>query len=120
MTVYVDQDRFRTGKNGRVRYCHMTADTIEELHGFARKIGVNKCWFETSRSGIPHYDLNATNRGEALRHGALEWQRATKQKFKKMNPDTLSALQTLSRAVVRGESDEILSVLMANVSISSR
>ncbi len=44
----------------------MTADTVEELHVFAEKIGVKRCWFERSRRGVMHYDLNPTNRSKAI------------------------------------------------------
>lgn len=34
---------------------HLIADTLDELHKFAKQIGLNKCWFENHRK--PHYDL---------------------------------------------------------------
>ena len=70
MTVYVDAARHKTGPRGRVKYCHLTADSVEELHAFALKIGVKRCWFEVSRRGVPHYDLNEKMRSTALENGA--------------------------------------------------
>lgn len=51
-------------------YCHMTADTLPELHAFAEKIGLKRCWFH--RSHIEdHYDLNKAYRDKALANGAV-------------------------------------------------
>jgi len=36
---------------------HMVADSLEELHIFAEKIGLKKHFFEGVRKGHPHYDL---------------------------------------------------------------
>lgn len=55
--IHIDSLRFKR-KNGRIKYTHMTADSIEELHEFAKHCEIPKHWFEYSRSGIPHYDLN--------------------------------------------------------------
>lgn len=60
----------KTGPRGRKRYCHMTADSLEELHQFAELIGVKRCWFERSRRGVPHYDLSEEKRILALEMGA--------------------------------------------------
>jgi hypothetical protein len=56
---------------------HMIADSLEELHNFARLIHLNKCWFSYSRNGkIPHYDLMKSKLGrskmlkEAIVNGA--------------------------------------------------
>ncbi len=70
MTVYVDAAIWRR-KNGRKKYCHMTADTEWELHAFANFIGVKGCWYEKSRRGVPHFDLNEEARARALAAGAI-------------------------------------------------
>jgi hypothetical protein len=67
--VYVDSAIWKR-PNGRKRYCHMTADSVEELHAFAAKIGVKRCWYERSRRGVPHYDLSEEKRLLALENGA--------------------------------------------------
>lgn len=72
MSVYVDAARHRTGPKGRKKYCHMTADSEEELHAFAAFIGVKRCWFERSRKGVPHYDLDERKRVLALEAGAVD------------------------------------------------
>lgn len=54
--------------------CHMLADTEEELHAFALKIGMKRSWFQISKgpSEVPHYDLTAKKRAEAIKSGAIE------------------------------------------------
>ena len=69
MAVYVDQLRdwgWRLGPS-----CHLIADSNEELHAFAAKIGMKRAWFQAVSSG-PHYDLTASKRQEAVRLGAVE------------------------------------------------
>jgi hypothetical protein len=48
----------------------MFADSEEELHEFAKKIGMKKEWFQDKK--LPHYDLTATRRQLALSMGAIE------------------------------------------------
>ena len=35
---------------------HLVADSLEELHDFAQKIGLKRGWFEKARTH-PHYDI---------------------------------------------------------------
>lgn len=54
---------------GRVWY-HMVSDTdIDELHRFARKIGLRREWFQDD-GGLPHYDIVGTKRALAVKLGA--------------------------------------------------
>ena len=53
MSIYVDNSRVPF--KGKI-WCHLMADTLEELHSFASTIGVKKCWFHSSAS-YPHYDI---------------------------------------------------------------
>lgn len=46
----------------------MLADTVEELHAFAARIGLRRAWFQPESS--PHYDLNAGRHAAALAAGA--------------------------------------------------
>lgn len=64
-------------------WCHMTADTKEELHEFAARLGLRRSWFQdpveqgSARPGSPgaghwHYDVTKTVRARAVRLGAVE------------------------------------------------
>lgn len=68
MAVFVDRTK---NKFGRMVMCHMLADTLDELHEMARKIGLNPFWFQKNAS-TPHYDLSLTKRYEAIKNGAIE------------------------------------------------
>lgn len=48
-------------------WCHMMADTIGELHTFAARLNVKRCWFDRD-----HYDLKPRAREAAVRLGAVE------------------------------------------------
>lgn len=68
MSVYVD-----SAKNayGRMKMCHMIADTPDELHAMADKIGVARKWFQ-KLSSFPHYDISQSKRELAVQNGAVE------------------------------------------------
>lgn len=87
MTVYVDDARIQaTVGRYRDRWSHLTADTVEELHAFADRIGLRRTWFQTCKStlcggGRPanrdtcphwHYDVTESKRAQALASGAEE------------------------------------------------
>lgn len=70
MSVYVDRHRARLG---RMVTCHMVADTREELHAMAERIGMHREWFQDCPpSSAPHYDVSLTKRDAALRLGAID------------------------------------------------
>lgn len=75
MTVYVD-DVFIQARVGRIssRWCHLTADSDEELHEFAAQIGMRREWFQPNkrRPEANHYDLTEQRRAMAVRLGAVE------------------------------------------------
>lgn len=72
MSVYVDnsQNRF-----GRMKMAHMIADTPEELHAMADKIGVARHWYQVAGgpnpASFPHYDIAMSKRLLAIQHGAI-------------------------------------------------
>lgn len=97
--VYVDdmflsadvEDYTNGNRIVRGKWCHLTADTTEELQAFARKLGLNPDWFqpaktvpdnEYTRANCPerigkvrpgsrdHYDLTERVRQRAIRLGA--------------------------------------------------
>ena len=67
MTVYVDDAV--TLWRGR-RWAHLMADTLDELHAMAERLGVPRRAFQDKRSGA-HYDLTEELREQALRLGAV-------------------------------------------------
>ncbi len=82
MTVYVDDAHIpATVRGGRARHtstwCHLFADTQDELHLFAARLGLRRSCFQPGRprgdrspSPYWHYDVTATKRQQALRLGA--------------------------------------------------
>jgi hypothetical protein len=71
MAVYVDEPVWQ--RRGR-RFCHLVADSPEELAEFAARLGLRRAWLQ-AKPGRPwkdHYDLPAWARAEAVRLGAVE------------------------------------------------
>lgn len=64
--VYVDDVGIMW--KGQPRY-HMTADSLDELHDFAARVGIARCWFHKG-SRHPHYDVTGPQREDALGAGA--------------------------------------------------
>lgn len=68
MTVYVDDmHRYPAGRFGRMKMSHMIADSDEELHAMAARIGVARKWFQGD-----HYDIALSKRDLAVGYGARE------------------------------------------------
>jgi len=73
VSVYVDKAIYRVG---RMIMCHMIADTPDELHAMAAKIGVDRRWFqEPPKASFWHYDIAKSKRGMAMAFGAIECER---------------------------------------------
>lgn len=71
MAVYVDEAVWQ--RRGRA-WCHLVADSSEELEEFAARLGLRRAWLQ-SKPGRPwkdHYDLPGWARSEAVRLGARE------------------------------------------------
>lgn len=68
MSVYIDKAK---NKYYRFTMSHMIADTPEELHAMAAKLGLMKKWFQDDAS-VPHYDIAQTKKMQALALGAVE------------------------------------------------
>lgn len=70
MTVYVDDMR---APFGRMVMCHMLADTDEELHAMAARIGVARRWWQSpAKTSGSHYDIALSKRELAVKAGAVE------------------------------------------------
>lgn len=64
MTVYVDDAR---NPLGRMKMCHMLADTDDELHAMAASLGLRLSYFQGD-----HYDIALSKRKLAVKLGAKE------------------------------------------------
>ncbi|MCD6392439.1 MAG: DUF4031 domain-containing protein [Planctomycetes bacterium] len=73
MSVYVDPLQASVLKvNWRYpQGCHLIADSDDELHAFATRLGLKLGWFQ-DKSTMPHYDLTPNKRKQAVRLGAVE------------------------------------------------
>jgi hypothetical protein len=75
VTVYLDDWR-QPAHLGPVddRWSHLVADTDEELHEFAGRMGMRREWFQDKpdRPHHAHYDLPERARAGAVAHGAVE------------------------------------------------
>ncbi|MDO9410995.1 MAG: DUF4031 domain-containing protein [Pseudolabrys sp.] len=69
MAVYVDDAIWDW--HGR-KWCHLLADDIDELHRFAREIGLHRISYQgPPRTANPHYDITGFERSRALARGAI-------------------------------------------------
>lgn len=66
MPVYVDCAKHTYG---RMIMSHMLADTLDELHAMADRVGLKRKWFQNH--GTPHYDLCQAKRQLAIEAGAI-------------------------------------------------
>ncbi|ENZ74948.1 MULTISPECIES: DUF4031 domain-containing protein [Ralstonia] len=73
MAVYVDDMHLtELGRYGRMKMCHMLADSTEELLGMARRIGVNPKWIQKAGTEREHFDIATSKREIAVTRGAVE------------------------------------------------
>ena len=69
--VYVDGIKNRY-QFGRMKMCHMVADTSEELNAMADTIEVDRKWVQAPGSYREHYDICFSKRKLAVAAGAKE------------------------------------------------
>ena len=69
MSVYVDDMR---APYGRMKLCHMLADTSEELLAMADRIGVARKWIQNPGTPREHFDIALSKRALAVAAGARE------------------------------------------------
>lgn len=86
MSVYVDDSltEWRPGKR-----CHLTADSTEELHEFAARIGLDRgdrfrLGFN-NRDAFDRYEITAAERDRAIKAGAVAeaWQDGAHRKLER-------------------------------------
>jgi len=78
MTIYVDSITSYpsstitpSARRFGIKWCHLWTDgNIEELHEFAKKIGLKKTWFQNKKR-FPHYDIVPGKQKLALQNGAV-------------------------------------------------
>ncbi len=69
MAVYVDEAIWNW--QGR-KWCHLLADDIDELHRFAREIGLHRSSYQgPPKTANPHYDITGFERSRAIALGAI-------------------------------------------------
>jgi hypothetical protein len=94
MTVYVD-DAVTLWRGQR--WAHLMADTLDELHAFAARLGIPRRAFQDKTSGA-HYDVTAELRERALELGAVPLSRHRDRAL-------LRTVIARARAQGRGEAD---------------
>ena len=57
---------------GRMKMCHMLADSPEELLAMVDGIGIARKHLQMSRRGVPHFDICKAKRTRAVEQGAVE------------------------------------------------
>jgi hypothetical protein len=69
MAVYVDDAIWPW--HG-LRWCHLLADDLDELHRFAASLGIRRTSYQgPPKTAIPHYDLTGFERRMAIALGAV-------------------------------------------------
>ncbi len=69
MAVYVDDAIWRWQG---LKWAHLLADDIHELHRFARRLGIHSASYQgPPRTAVPHYDLTSYERHRAVAQGAI-------------------------------------------------
>jgi hypothetical protein len=67
MSVYVDDMQ---APYGRMKMCHMLADTTGELLAMADRIGVQRKWIQSAGTHREHFDIALSKRALAIQYGA--------------------------------------------------
>ena len=76
---------------------HLYADTLEELHAFAARLGLKRAWFQDRHGrGLSHYDVTEGKRRLAITLGAVE------QSLKQSGTRSLALLRAHA---AKGDSD---------------
>lgn len=96
MTVWVDDmHKFAMGQFGRMKMSHLMADTDDELHAMAARIGVARRWFQGD-----HYDVAMSKRAQAIEFGAVAItlrEMAAYAWFKRVKKEVLTPAEAVKR-----------------------
>jgi len=113
MTVYVDPAIWPASvRNGPVvhtsNWCHMTADSLPELHRFATRLGLRRSYFQDGT--FPHYDLTSGMRFKAIRFGAVEIQTRQSPDIARKLADAIAELPPaeLAKVLRYGQYEDIV------------
>ncbi len=69
MAVYVDAAIWAWSG---LKWCHLLADDLDELHRFAARLGIKHSSFQCRpKAATPHYDLTGYERARAIALGAI-------------------------------------------------
>lgn len=99
MTVYVDPARHPFG---RMVMCHLWADSLDELHAFADRLGLKREWFQAPpKASWHHYDVSKGVRDRAIGMGAVETDRFGPTEFlaRRDGDERMLALVAKARAL---------------------
>lgn len=69
MPVYIDNFN---AAYGRMKMCHLIADTTEELLEMVDKIGVQRKWIQYPGTYNEHFDICLAKKKKAIEAGAIE------------------------------------------------
>jgi len=94
MSVYVD-DAVHAWRGQR--WAHLMADTLDELHAMAQRLGMPRRAFQNKTSGA-HYDVTTELREQAIALGAIAISRHADREL-------LKAVIQRAKAQGRGESE---------------
>ena len=60
---------------------HLIADSLDELHAFAAKIGLKRYWFQDAKKLHPHYDITTRRMLENNEFDPDDWCLANAEMF---------------------------------------
>ena len=72
MSVYIDSEFI---KFGRMKMCHMVADTEQELEDMAIQLGLKLSWWQYKGTPKSHFDVSKSIRQKAISLGAIPVER---------------------------------------------
>lgn len=117
MAVYVDD---MNAQYGRMRMSHMLADSDEELHAMADRIGVARKWHQAPPRHDSHYDIALSKKALAVEAGAVEisWKQASCMTMRRRKTGSLGSPDDAVAWIQRRAAERRADVVTANASKS--